>query len=158
MVLDFKVSLLIRKRPLEQPVHFKEDGGRFELQRTVKLNVNTKYSMEFTFRPPQILEAVTVAGAGVTPNRRQFDDELSVFKADLITTGMDKDKKGSRHQVPVVLQLKGVGELKVNLQCKLYPESEVQHSCWGAVCNNIELECKRHEASSFVDVVSTSYR
>lgn len=56
MAMDFRVNLLIRKRPLDQPVHFKEDGGRFEQQKTVKLNVNTKYSMEFTFRPPQTLE------------------------------------------------------------------------------------------------------
>jgi hypothetical protein len=49
---------------------------------------------------------VTVAGASVTANRRQFDDEASVYKADLITTGMDKDKKGSRHQLPVLLQVR----------------------------------------------------
>jgi hypothetical protein len=56
MAKEFRVSLLIRKRPLDQPVHFKEDGGRFDQPKTVKLNVNTKYSMEFTFRPPHILE------------------------------------------------------------------------------------------------------
>ena len=49
---------------------------------------------------------MTVGGASVTANRRQFDDELSVYKADLITTGMDKDKKGSRHQIPVLIQVR----------------------------------------------------
>lgn len=49
-----------------------------------------------------------MAGASVTPNRRQVDDDMSVFKADLATVGMDKDKKGKRHQIPVVLQVNTV--------------------------------------------------
>ena len=53
---QFRVQLVLRKRPLDQPVHFKVDGGRFEEEKTVKLNMNAKYSMEFTFRPTKILE------------------------------------------------------------------------------------------------------
>jgi hypothetical protein len=38
-----------------ESVHFKVDGGRFESERTIKLNVEASYSLQFTFRPAQTI-------------------------------------------------------------------------------------------------------
>lgn len=59
MTKTFRVQLNIIKKPYDRPVHFKVDGARFETaDKTVKFNVNAKYNLDFTFRPPQLLESV----------------------------------------------------------------------------------------------------
>jgi len=60
MTKTFRVQLNIIKKPYDRPVHFKVDGARFETaDKTVKFNVNAKYNLDFTFRPPQLLESVS---------------------------------------------------------------------------------------------------
>ena len=56
MAQSFKVLFAIRKRVYDQPIHYKIDGGRFDSEKTVKLNVNTKYVVEVTLKPPRKLE------------------------------------------------------------------------------------------------------
>jgi hypothetical protein len=51
-----KLQFSIKKRPYDQPIHFKMDGGRFDMERTVKLNVHAKYTMDITIRPPRDIE------------------------------------------------------------------------------------------------------
>jgi len=59
MTKTFRVQMNIIKKPYDRPVHFKVDGARFETaDKTVKFNVNAKYNLDFTFRPPQMLESV----------------------------------------------------------------------------------------------------
>ena len=59
MTKTFRVQLNIIKKPYDRPVHYKVDGARFETaDKTVKFNVNAKYNLDFTFRPPQLLESV----------------------------------------------------------------------------------------------------
>jgi len=59
MTKTFRIQLNIIKKPYDRPVHFKVDGARFETaDKTVKFNVNAKYNLDFTFRPPQMLESV----------------------------------------------------------------------------------------------------
>lgn len=57
MTKAFRVQVNITKKPYDRPVHFKVDGSRFQTsEKTVKFNVNAKYILDFTFRPPQLLE------------------------------------------------------------------------------------------------------
>ena len=53
MVRAFKLTVGIRKAIGDVPVYFKVDGGRFESERTLKLNMNTKYALEIATRPCQ---------------------------------------------------------------------------------------------------------
>lgn len=56
MTRSFKMTISITKKPYDRPVHFKVDGSRFDSDKTVKFNINSKYILDFTFRPPQVLE------------------------------------------------------------------------------------------------------
>ena len=57
MARSFKVQMNIIKKPYDRPVHYKMDGARFgESDKTVKFNVNSKYVIDFNFRPPVSLE------------------------------------------------------------------------------------------------------
>lgn len=56
MARNFKLTMAIRKIQGDQPVFFKVDGGRFEAERTVKFNMNTKYAVDITVRPAQVVK------------------------------------------------------------------------------------------------------
>ena len=53
MANNFKlhVVLEIKRKGTNEPVSYKIDGQRFDHNYTVKLNVNTVYSVRVTFRP-----------------------------------------------------------------------------------------------------------
>lgn len=55
MAQQFKLTLNIKKLPENQNVFFKVDGGRFDQDKTIKLNVNATYAMELQFKPPQLI-------------------------------------------------------------------------------------------------------
>ena len=56
MTRQLKVQFSFRKKPHDQPVHFKLDGGRFDVERTLKFNVKSKYCVEVTIRPALSLQ------------------------------------------------------------------------------------------------------
>ena len=56
MATNFKLTLSIRKHPESQNIYYKVDGGRFDLERTVKFNVNSIYKWEFQFKPAQLIQ------------------------------------------------------------------------------------------------------
>ncbi len=56
MAQKFTVTLGIKKQPGDEAVYFKVDGGRFDSERTLKFNVNSKYSMEFQLKPSHLIE------------------------------------------------------------------------------------------------------
>lgn len=45
----------------------------------------------------------------------------------------------------------------VSLQCKLYPENEVEHCHWGQPLTRLEYECKVEEGTTHVDVLKEKY-
>lgn len=53
---NLKLTLRIVEKDSGDPVCFKQDGQRFERPETVKLNANTEYDIDFTFRPAHCLE------------------------------------------------------------------------------------------------------
>ena len=54
--------------------------------------------------------------------------------------------------------MESLGELKLNLQCKFYRESERDHVVWGDIVNYIEYECRMPEGSSFADITKEIFR
>ena len=58
MAKSFKVTLSLRKSIDDESVHYKMDGGRFDTEKTLKLNINCTYILKLTFKPIQNLELV----------------------------------------------------------------------------------------------------
>ena len=56
MAKSFKLSMTLRRAADAESVHYKIDGGRFDTEKTLKLNINTKYNIKITFKPVQKLE------------------------------------------------------------------------------------------------------
>jgi len=159
MARQFKAQINIIKKPYDRPVHYKIDGGRFGAEKTVKFNVNSKYIVELTFRPPQILESLTIQGIKLTVDDHPTkQEEASVYRAEWLTTGLTKCKKGDRQSINLIMQIRGLGELKSQLQCKFYGEHEMQHACWGSALAMIEYECKASESSDFINLVKEVLR
>lgn len=158
MTKTFRVQLNIIKKPYDRPVHFKVDGARFETaEKTVKFNVNAKYNLDFTFRPPQLLEGVTVHGNKLTVDEQQVTEDSAIYRAEWVTTGLSKTKKGERQTIYVQLQIRNAGELKLQMQAKLYGEHEMQHACWGTALGHVEYECKTDSLGT-VELVKEVFR
>lgn len=99
MTKTFRVQLNIIKKPYDRPVHFKVDGARFETaDKTVKFNVNAKYNLDFTFRPPQLLESVSsyllyllhrriFLGGGLALHTLDYGQSKTNFAHDLLSFG-----------------------------------------------------------------------
>jgi hypothetical protein len=161
MTKTFRVQLNIIKKPYDRPVHYKVDGGRFQTaDKTVKFNVNAKYIIDFTFRPPQQLDGVTVQGTKLTVDEQQTNEESAVYRTEWVTTGLSKCKKGERQTVSFQLQIRNAGELKTQMQSKFYGEHEMQHACWGTALGYIEYECKADPVSGtgIVELVKEVFR
>jgi hypothetical protein len=60
MAENFKLQLSLKRivgsEEPPEPVHFKVDGGRFDSEKTIKLNVDSKYSLEFNLKPALVVE------------------------------------------------------------------------------------------------------
>ncbi|KAK9297179.1 hypothetical protein QLX08_009045 [Tetragonisca angustula] len=57
----FRVTLSLRREPAAGPVYCKmETSARFRQLKTVKLSCEATYRLDISFKPPQILEWVTV--------------------------------------------------------------------------------------------------
>ncbi|KAK2162654.1 hypothetical protein LSH36_94g01023 [Paralvinella palmiformis] len=153
-----KVQFNVKKRPYDQPIHFKMDGGRFDMDRTVKLNVNAKYTFDITLRPPKDVDQFTIQGQEVQVTQKQKDLEAVVYRGEWLTTGLEKCKKGIRNKLHITLKIRGMGELSSTLQVKLYSESEKEHSHWGSVLNVLEYECQAGEGQGQLEITKETFR
>ena len=63
MSQQFNLQLAIKRHLGEgktpEPVYFKVDGGRFDSEKTLKLNTESSYILTFTFRPAYSIQLVT---------------------------------------------------------------------------------------------------
>lgn len=57
----------------------------------------------------------------------------------------------------ILFQFNEGQSLMVSLQCKLYPENEVEHCHWGQALTWLEYECKVEEGTTHVDVLKEKY-
>ncbi|ESO13198.1 hypothetical protein HELRODRAFT_184880 [Helobdella robusta] len=147
-----KIQLSIVKKPYDRPIHFKVDGKRFDQERTVKFNVNAKYIVNITVTPPLIIEQLTMMGAKLEVDEmKRTDEEVAVFRAEMVTSGLTKDIKGSRQKFPIQIQFKNTGEMLTNFQCKFYGEHETQHTCWGNPLNHIEYDVHLSEGRFIIE-------
>lgn len=153
----FKVVISLTKEG-GAGIFYKIDGERFESKTTVKLNVETKYILTVTSRPPQTLEKIMLIDEVLTINRNAFDEEKAIYTASWPVVGLQTTKRTKRDKIPLTLQFKELGLLKVIIQMKFYKENDVQHATWGNALRQIELECEAKTGLFLVDVVKESYR
>ena len=54
--LQLGIKREVGKEKTLEPVYFKVDGGRFDSERTLKLNTDSKYLLTFTVMPAHTLQ------------------------------------------------------------------------------------------------------
>ncbi|CAN8022987.1 unnamed protein product [Ixodes persulcatus] len=156
---SFKTVLsLQREGNNDNEVHYKVDGTRFGSESTLKLNVETAYVLTVCFRPPQTLDQVALMGSHFSPKEKSRDLGSSTYCVTWSSLGVAVTKHGKRDKIPLVLQIRNVGELLVNLQAKFYREKDRDHSTWGKVLHQIDLDCQVSTASGNVIVGKESFR
>ncbi|KAI0226185.1 hypothetical protein LSAT2_023149 [Lamellibrachia satsuma] len=150
----FRVLLGVRRLQGDESVCYKEDGGRFGVERTIKLNVNCSYKLQLTVRSSQQLQDLNVNGCQLQYDKRssQTGDDV-VYEAAWNTAGLVQTSAGKRLDVPFLVQLQDLPTLKLSLQCKLYAESEKSHARWGTPLSHVEYECRVPQNGTYVDVV-----
>lgn len=163
MAFCFKVILSIRKKEDDQPIYQKHDGERFTQPHTTKLNINTAYAVKIIIRPPVKLKDLILQGESLEVEESKHvdledDEEFGItYISHFDTTGYNLNKRKKRKELPITLVFMEGYSLMINLQCKLYPEKEVEHAHWGQVLTWLEYECKVEEGTSHVDVIREKY-
>ncbi|XP_052769114.1 uncharacterized protein LOC128209214 [Mya arenaria] len=158
----FKLTLRVSGREDGRPVHFKQDGQRFEHAHTVKLNASTDYEMKFTIKPAIHIDKLMINGelhkmevCGLGEEADAADGRT--YTTTFTTVGIEQCKSGKRREVLIVLELENGVYMKVILQCKLYPVGETSHASWGNTLNAFEIDCSLTTAHNYVTVTKEKY-
>ncbi|KAK8738227.1 hypothetical protein OTU49_004117, partial [Cherax quadricarinatus] len=101
---SFKLTMSIKKESDGIPVFFKVDGNRFKKERTVKLMVDTHYRVDFSFKPTQTLIRAVIQEEEVDATERVYDSTASAYSCRLLTEGTVPSPKGTREDLPFLLQ------------------------------------------------------
>ncbi|XP_064603418.1 CB1 cannabinoid receptor-interacting protein 1-like [Liolophura sinensis] len=157
MASSFSLSLTLKKEPEHDAIYFKQDGERFTSSHTVKLNVNTSYTVQIAIRPAHELVGAVIRGERCEPKLSKEDENGIIYHLNWSTQGLELNKKGNRIEIPIVLEVKHHGPFKTTLQCKLYKDQEKVHSKWGQNLSSIVYECKIGDAGSHVDIIKERY-
>ncbi|KAK3588761.1 hypothetical protein CHS0354_024243 [Potamilus streckersoni] len=161
MALEFKCSLFIKKLKDGETVYLKQDGERFQQAQTIKLNTNTDYEVRLNIRPVLALRNILIHEERYALEKEQTnkenEDDSSTYCIKLNTSRFELSKRGKRRDIPFVLEFERGMYLKINLQCKLYSETETEHCHWGQPLNTLLLECRVPEGQNFVEVQKEKY-
>lgn len=156
---SFKVVLSMQREGNNHgDVHYKVDGARFGTESTIKLNVETSYTLTLCFRPAQTLESISLMGSRYSPKEKSRDHSSSTYCITWSSLGVSVTKNGKRDKIPLALQILDVGELMVNLQVKFYKEKDTDHATWGNALHQIDLDCEVSRSSGSLVVNKQSFR
>ncbi|XP_049274779.1 CB1 cannabinoid receptor-interacting protein 1 [Rhipicephalus sanguineus] len=156
---SFKVVLTMQREGNNNgDVHYKVDGTRFGSESTIKLNVETSYTLTLCFRPAQTLESISLMGSRYSPKEKSRDHASSTYCITWSSLGVGVTKHGKRDKIPLALQILDVGELLVNLQVKFYKEKDKEHATWGNALHQIDLDCEVSRSSGSLVVNKQSFR
>eukprot|EP00106_Octopus_bimaculoides_P002755 XP_014770197.1 PREDICTED: CB1 cannabinoid receptor-interacting protein 1-like [Octopus bimaculoides] len=117
MAATFRMTVGMRKRHKDVPVFFKQDGKRFPLSKTVKLNVNTPYNVIIALEPPRLLERVIIHGDPLTPKLLEGNSSKSVFLQEWSSESADFSPSGKRTDITFIIECWNV--IAQNVLCEL---------------------------------------
>lgn len=155
---NFKLTMSIKKESDGVPVFFKVDGNRFKKERTVKLMVDTRYRVDFSFKPTQTMTGAIICGEEVDSTERVYDSTASAYSSRLHTEGALPSPKGHRDDLPFVVLLKGGLVMQMSLQVKFYKYGDSQHCDWGSTFHCIEYDCETHTDAGIVAILKETVR
>ncbi|XP_003737745.1 uncharacterized protein LOC100904299 [Galendromus occidentalis] len=139
-----------------RPVAYKSDGSRFDIDTTIKLNVNASYQVSFNFRPIVRIERLEIMDDVKTPTETARDIESITYIAYFDTKTRERSKNKERSKIHFTLDLGEHGHLNFDILAKFYPDKSESHVSWGNVLHEIELEALCVDGE--VKVSKTKYR
>ncbi|OQR77814.1 CB1 cannabinoid receptor-interacting protein 1-like [Tropilaelaps mercedesae] len=118
---------------------YKGDGSRFDLDTTIKLNVNSSYELSIIFRPVVRIERMEIMGDVKVPSEKSRDIESITYVTYFDTKAKQTSKNGNRDKIHLFFDLGDHGLFNFDLQAKYYAEKD-NHVAWGNPLHYIELE------------------
>ena len=108
----FRVTLSLKKAPAAGPVYCKmETSARFRQLKTVKLSCEATYRLDISFKPPQLLESLSIGGKQVEAEERARDGTACAYSAYHSTKGIPASARGHREELPITMRVLGSGFL-----------------------------------------------
>ncbi|XP_012059011.1 PREDICTED: CB1 cannabinoid receptor-interacting protein 1-like [Atta cephalotes] len=154
----FRVTLSLKKEPGAGPVFCKmETSARFRQLKTVKLSCDTTYRLDISFKPPQLLQFLSIGGKQVEAVERARNTAACAYSAYHSTKDIPASARGHREDLPIAMRVLGSGYLTTCLQIKYYRLDDQSHCEWGARLHCIELDCSSVEGR-LVTVDRETYR
>lgn len=155
----FRVTLSLRREPVSGPVYCKmETSARFRKLNTVKLSCEATYRLDISFKPPQLLESLSIGGKQVEAIERARDGTACAYSAYHNTKDIPASARGHREELPIAMRLLASGFLTTCLQIKYYRQDDQSHCEWGAWLHCIELDCTSVNEGRLVSVNRETYR
>ncbi|XP_043278826.1 CB1 cannabinoid receptor-interacting protein 1-like [Venturia canescens] len=155
---QFRVTLSVRKEPGAGPVYCKmETSARFRQLKTVKFSSDSLYRLDISFKPPQLLQSLSIGGKQVEAVERARDGTACAYSAYHSTKDVEPSARGHREELPIAMRVLGSGYLTTCLQIKYYKSGDQSHCEWGARLHCIELDCSSVEGR-LVTVDKETYR
>ncbi|XP_014228360.1 CB1 cannabinoid receptor-interacting protein 1-like [Trichogramma pretiosum] len=144
----FRLTLVMKREPHGGPIYCKmETPGKYAQIKTVKLSAGCTYRFDVSFRPPQVLQQMTIGGKDVEAVERARDRNASAYSAYHSTKDKEPSKRGEREELPIYMCVLDSGELIIRLQIKYYRADDQSHCEWGSRLHCIELDCSSVEGS-----------
>ncbi|XP_063693864.1 uncharacterized protein LOC134825566 [Bolinopsis microptera] len=141
-------------------VSYKEDGGRFAETQTIKLSVDTKYSVRISCKEELKTQDMLLNGEAIymetKPPAPDSDPSLKVYEGRFSTDKVDKTKKAKRDVVALQIPLQY--SLLVALQCKYYTLKKKKSTSWGETLKNIVVNYKEEEGVEGTKCVVSSVK
>ncbi|XP_015116355.1 CB1 cannabinoid receptor-interacting protein 1 [Diachasma alloeum] len=154
----FRVTLSVRKEPGAGPVFCKmETSARFRQLKTVKLSCESTYRLDISFKPPQLLQSLSIGGKPVEAIERARDGTACAYSAYYSTKDVTPCTRGHREELPIAMRVLASGYLTTCLQIKYYKPDDHSHCEWGSRLHCIELDCSSVEGR-LVTVDKETYR
>lgn len=154
----FVMTVTIKREDENALVYYKQDGQRFKVNCTVKMNVETTYKFLLTFRPPQIVKTASLKGTCLDVKEEEASTDSSSYSFLWTSNNVCISKKNNRDQFPLAINLQGLDTLEIMLQSKLYKADDTHHSVWGNALHHIEYECVYKSETSSFDVEKEIFR
>ncbi|XP_015926859.1 CB1 cannabinoid receptor-interacting protein 1 [Parasteatoda tepidariorum] len=156
--VKFQLTCSIKRDDTNCLVFFKQDGQRFDTEKTIKMKVQTPYKFVLTFKPPQTIKSASLKGEDLEMTGEESTSLHSRYSLKWVSTNIPVTKKNRRLNFTLIMEVQNMGVIQLPFQFKFYRAEDTTHSTWGRSLNYIDYDCVYKDGQSFIEITKELFR